>query len=61
MKRRIITVKEAKEAKYRAMTNPYYLPKEAGMLQNVVLDMLRAKADYALVAVSDEAVEVWRK
>jgi hypothetical protein len=59
--RRIITPKEAREAKYRAMTNPYILPKEADMLQNVVLDMIRGKADYALVAVADDAVEVWRK
>lgn len=59
--KRIITVKEAREAKYRAMTNPYVLPKEADMLQNVVLDMTRAKADYALVAVSEDSVEVWRK
>jgi hypothetical protein len=59
--KRIITPKEAKEAKYRAMTNPYVLPKEADMLQNVVLDMVRGKADYALVAVADDQVEVWRK
>jgi hypothetical protein len=59
--KRIITLKEAKEAKYRAMTNPYVLPKEADMLQNVVLDMVRGKADYALVAVADDQVEVWRK
>jgi len=59
--KRIITPKEAKEAKYRAMTNPYFLPKEAWMLQNVVDDMLRAKADYALVAVGEDQVEVWRK
>jgi hypothetical protein len=59
--RRIITEAQAKEANYRAMTNPYVLPKEAWMLQNVVLDMLRAKADYALVAVGDDQVEVWRK
>jgi hypothetical protein len=31
------------------------------MLQNVVLDMVRGKADYALVAVADDQVEVWRK
>jgi hypothetical protein len=59
--KRIITPKEAKEAKYRAMTNPYVLPKEADMLQNVVLDMVRGKADYALVAVGEDQVEVWRK
>ncbi|NBW08675.1 MAG: hypothetical protein EBR82_11680 [Caulobacteraceae bacterium] len=59
--KRIITPKVAKEAGYRAMTNPYVLPKEADMLQSVVLDMTRAKADYALVAVSEDSVEVWRK
>ena len=59
--KRIITPKEAKEAGYRAMTNPYELPKEADMLQNVVRDMVRGKADYALVAVAEYAVEVWRK
>jgi hypothetical protein len=59
--KRIITLKEAREAKYRTMTNPYILPKEAWMLQNVVHDMVRGKADYALVAVADDQVEVWRK
>jgi hypothetical protein len=59
--KRIITPKEAREAKYRAMTNPYVLPKEAWMLQNVVNDMVRGRADYALVAVADDQVEVWRK
>ena len=56
MKQRIITTKEAREAKYRAMTNPYILPKEAWMLQNVIADMVRAKADYALVAVGEDPV-----
>jgi len=59
--KRIITVMEAREAKYRAMTNPYILPAEAWMLQNVISDMVRAKADYALVAVGEDQVEVWRK
>jgi hypothetical protein len=59
--KRIIAVKDAREAGYRGMTNPYVLPKEADMLQNVVLDMIRGKADYALVAVADDQVEVWRK
>ena len=59
--KRIITIKEAREAKYRAMTNPYVIPKEAEMLQNVISDMVRGKADYALVAVGDDQVEVWRK
>ena len=59
--KRIITTKEAREGKYRAMTNPYVLPKEAWMLQNVIADMVRAKADYALVAVGEDQVEVWRK
>ena len=59
--KRIITPKEAREANYRAMTQPYILPSEAWMLQNVVSDMVRAKADYALVAVGEYEVEVWRK
>jgi hypothetical protein len=61
MKRRIITPAVAGEAGYRAMTQPYVLPKEAWMLQNVMADMDRAKADYALVEVKPEEVEVWRK
>lgn len=59
--KRIITPKMAKEAGYRAMTNPYIIPAEAWMLQNVIADMERAKADYALVEVKVEQVEVWRK
>jgi hypothetical protein len=59
--RRIITPKQAKEAGYRAMTQPYVLPQEAWMLQGVIADMARAKADYALVEVKVEQVEVWRK
>jgi hypothetical protein len=59
--KRIILPKAAKEAGYRPMTNPYVLPAEAWMLQNVIADMERGKADYALVEVKVEQVEVWRK
>ena len=59
--KRIITTKEAKEAKYRAMTNPYILPAEAWMLDNVIEDMEQGKADYALVEIKPNEVEVWRK
>lgn len=61
MRRPTITVKDAKEYGYRAMTQPYVLPQEQWMLDNVIGDMKRAGADYALVEVKVEQVEVWRK
>lgn len=56
-----MTKEQATAAKYRAMTNPYILPAEAWMLQNVLADMERAGADYALVETRMNEVEVWRK
>ena len=61
MRRVTIRPKEGKEYGYRAMTQPYVLPQELWMLENVVGDMKRAGADYALVEVKVEQVEVWRK
>jgi len=56
-----LTEHMAREQKYRPMTNPYLLPHEADMLDGVVNDMESAMADYALVEVEHNQVEVWRK
>ena len=52
---------QAVAEKFRAMTNPYILPAEAWMLDNVIEDMEQGKADYALVEMKPNEVEVWRK
>ena len=59
--RKYLTERTARDQKYRAMTNPYVLPAEGWMLDNVVADMERGKADYALVEIKANEVEVWRK
>ena len=55
------TEKMARNEGYRSMTQPYVLPSEAWMLENVVADMKRIGADFILVETGVEQVEVWRK
>ena len=55
----VLTVAQAMSRGLRAMTNPYYVPAEDWMLQNVVADMQRGKIVFALVQVG-LGVEVWR-
>lgn len=59
--RKYLLKQQAVAEKYRAMTNPYILPAEGWMLDNVIEDMERGKADYALVEIKPNEVEVWRK
>lgn len=59
--KKFLTKQMARDQKFRAMTNPYLLPNEQWMLDNVVEDMERGKADYALVEIKPNEVEVWRK
>lgn len=58
---KIMRKEAAHELKYRAMTNPYVLPSERWMLDNVIADMQRCNADFVLVEIRPEEVEVWRK
>jgi hypothetical protein len=57
----MITEKMALTEGYGSMTQRYVLPNEAAMLANVVADMRRTGADFALVETGVEQVEVWRK
>ncbi len=61
MKPRVLREQVAKAEGYHSMTQPYALPNESWMLANVVADMQRTGADFALVETGVEQVEVWRK
>jgi hypothetical protein len=57
----ILTTKEAaKAAGYEAMTDPYIIPTEGWMLDNVIADLQRGKIGFALVQIGLSGVEVWR-
>ena len=47
-----ISKRAAETAGYRALTNPYYLPKEREMLEGVLADMRRGNIDHAVVRVN---------
>ncbi|TAK98813.1 MAG: hypothetical protein EPO07_11500 [Verrucomicrobia bacterium] len=49
----------ARAAGYRALTNPYRLPEEQQMLDNVLADMRRGSISHCLVK-SKGGVAVWR-
>lgn len=51
---------QAIQQKYRALTNPYFLPREKTMLDNVVADMQRGNVDAVLVP-DRGGIEVWRR
>ncbi len=61
MSPRVLTEKAARKDGYHSMTKPYALPDESWMLANVVADMKRTGADFVLVEMKPEQVEVWRK
>ena len=56
----VMKLKEAKAAGYRALTNPYQLPGEQQMLDNVCADLRRGKIGHVLVK-RPGGVAVWRR
>jgi hypothetical protein len=56
-----LTPIEASKSGYQALTIPYMLPREQDMLDNVLEDMERGQIDHALVDISKDLVEVWRR
>jgi len=55
-----MTMKRAKAAGYRALTIPYSVPLELGMLDHVLSDMRRGKISHVLVK-ERRGVAVWRR
>jgi hypothetical protein len=55
-----ITSKEAKAAGFRPLTVTYHLPREQGMLDNVLSDMRRGNISHVLVR-NRSGVAVWRR
>lgn len=55
----LLQVADAEAAGLSSMTNPYFVPAENWMLENVISDMLRGKIKFVLVQVG-LGVEVWR-
>jgi len=55
-----MNVREARAAGYRALTNPYQLPGEQRMLDNVLADLRRGKIAHVLVK-RPGGVTVWRR
>lgn len=49
----------ARAAGYRALTVSYHLPREQGMLDNVLADLRRGHIDHVLVRTKS-GVAVWR-
>jgi len=56
----IVNPKEAKASGYRALTNNYHLPREQGMLDNVLADMRRGNISHCVV-MANGGVAVWRR
>jgi hypothetical protein len=56
----LLTQPDAIAQGFVPMTNPYFVPHEDWMLQNVINDMLRGSIKFTLVQVGTASVEVWR-
>jgi hypothetical protein len=55
-----LSAKEAKHARFNAVTTAYRLPEEQWMVNNVLNDMKHGNIDTRLVK-THEGIEVWRK
>ena len=55
-----LTPRQAKAVGFRALTNPYELPREQGMLHNVQADLRRGCIPHVLVR-QKPGLAVWRR
>jgi hypothetical protein len=56
----LLTLGQAEATKLRPMTDPYLIPSEEWMIQNVIKDMVRGAIKFSLVQTGPSHVEVWR-